>query len=145
MEINQVFPMAEFGLEFYRVSVDRYRYGDILRRIRRAMEAVGDDGMPPKVMQDKIGMTKDQWSRKMTVNPEGTGGKRTSFNLEEYSRIADALGAPNGWPFIEWEVAKANADAFEALRSLGDKAHVIPPKASPPAQQGKPRKGARRS
>lgn len=40
------------------------------------------------------------WYNKAGKNP------RTPFTVQEIGRFADAVGAPFGWPFIEWSAAK---------------------------------------
>jgi hypothetical protein len=35
------------------------------------------------------------------------------WNLEDLGRVADAWGAPTGWPFIPWDEAKEREDLWK--------------------------------
>jgi hypothetical protein len=74
----------------YRTVVDRIR-AELDYRHRRDAD-----------LYRRLGISKDQWSRKMRVNAKGVGGHGSSFTLDEIAKIADALhpGVP-GWPFVD--------------------------------------------
>jgi hypothetical protein len=70
----------------------RFEYAVIVDRIRKAIER---DGRPAKQVYEAAGIPTDRWYRKMR-------GDASTFTLDEFGRIADALDAPEGWPFVEW-------------------------------------------
>ncbi len=115
LEVNQLSGGAGNRLEFYPPGVVRYAYRDICRRVK---ERVDLSGKPLKDIQGDVGISKDQWSRKMKVNPQGTGGTRTSWTYEELTKLAAHFSADPGWPFIEWSEATAVRRALEALERL---------------------------
>lgn len=112
LECNQQIAPRRNPAEFYALAVIRYSYADIIGRIG---DKVRDSEKPLKEIYEAVGISKDQWSRKMALNEAGTGGKKTSFSYDELSRIANYFGADPGWPFIDWHLASANRRAAEAL------------------------------
>lgn len=70
----------------------RFRYAVIIERIEKARSRLG---LSTRELAARAGLEGSAWYRKMRQ----TG---SSFTLEEFGRIADALDAPEGWPFVEW-------------------------------------------
>jgi predicted transcriptional regulator len=73
----------------------RYTHEAVAKRIA---EAVKQAGLTNKEVADRAAIPLDRWSRKIRV-------AGNSFTLEEVSRVADALEAPDGWPFVDWDYA----------------------------------------
>lgn len=113
----------------------RYDYPAIVARIKAVVEA---DDRPLKKILEELDISADQWSRKMQVNAQGTGGKKTSFTYDELTRVANHFNAPEGWPFMDWGRAEAVDRAIRAMEAL---AAAAPPGAAsggpnPPAAAG---------
>jgi transcriptional regulator with XRE-family HTH domain len=77
----------------------RARYSDeaVAERIDRARKQLG---LTNKELAGKVGILEASWSRKMR-------GQGNTFTLTEIAAVADALEAPAGWPFVDWEYAEA--------------------------------------
>lgn len=71
----------------------RFRYEQIVQRVERARE---EKAISTKALAEQVGITGSAWYRKLRDN-----GSR--FTLDEFGAIAEALDAPEGWPFVEWE------------------------------------------
>jgi hypothetical protein len=75
-----------------------YSYRLLVERIR---DEIGYRQLRDSQVYKALGISKDQWSRKMRVNEKGTGGQGASFTLGEIARLADLLHCAPGWPFID--------------------------------------------
>lgn len=71
----------------------RYDHDVIALRVEKARQV---RGMLVKDLADAAGLQAWAWYKK-------TRRAGSTFTLEELSHIADALGAPEGWPFVEWK------------------------------------------
>jgi hypothetical protein len=74
----------------------RYDEKEIAARVDKLRKA---RGVEVKVICAAIGLEKWDWSRKVRLD-------RSSFSIEELSRIADYLSAPPGWPFLPAELGE---------------------------------------
>jgi hypothetical protein len=96
---------ADGGQTGHTDPVPLYSHDAVTARIAQAMEA---KRVRARELYEMLGIAKPQWYLKM-------GGEKNHFNFDEISRIASHLGAPPGWPFIDWELADANVRAATAL------------------------------
>jgi hypothetical protein len=65
-------------------------------------------GIPVAVVAADVGLSRFAWYKKVAF-------RQTQFDLHEIGRIADRLGAPTGWPFLDHDVASA-FDRFQGRK-----------------------------
>jgi len=94
----------------YSHAVPRYSYDEITERIRALITQQKET---PRSVQLAVGISKDKWSRKMR-------GAGSTFSFEEISLIATFLRAPLGWPFVEYDYAKAMHDSTQRSEKLNE-------------------------
>ena len=70
----------------------RFDYAQIVERIEEAREK---RGRSTKALGEAVGLSGSAWYRKLHR-------RGSTFTLEEFGSIAEALDAPEGWPFVEW-------------------------------------------
>lgn len=71
----------------------RYPYADVLAEVQRVVAA------QPRGTSKALAAVCNLHSAGFSERLRG-GGK--AFSIEQLGAIADALGAPAGWPFVEW-------------------------------------------
>ncbi len=71
----------------------RYDHDVIARRVEMARQK---RGMLVKDLAEAAGLQMWAWYKK-------SRRANSTFTLAELSAIADALDAPEGWPFVEWK------------------------------------------
>jgi hypothetical protein len=94
----------------------RHNAAEIAERVERERQRRIPPGeqapLEVKDIAERVGLDHERWYKRAR--------KRTPFTVEELGRVADVLGAPPLWPFLEWEVAAAIFEAAaERARLLG--------------------------
>lgn len=83
----------------------RYDIRVITQRIEELRALMG---IPVAVISADVGLSRFAWYKKV-------GFRQTQFDIHEIGRIADRLGAPTGWPFVDYDLATG----FDRFRGHG--------------------------